>query len=160
MKIASQKPTVSSISPSTSEFERQLAKSDEEMSPLIPNEPVLEESNSSARKRIARELITPSKSGGSESDKSMFSSASSSAKKRGRFSLGSPHDRNKKSETNSVKRKLLQNDNDDDDDDDDIIIPMKGDIFSSTRFLFYFIFSPNTVTKKSRISMYFFSMLL
>lgn len=133
VKIASQKPTVSSISPSTSEFERQLAKSDEEMSPLIPNEPVLEESNSSARKRIARELITPSKSGGSESDKSMFSSASSSAKKRGRFSLGSPHDRNKKSETNSVKRKLLQNDNDDDDDDDDIIIPMKGDIFSSTR---------------------------
>ncbi|XP_033215963.1 Fanconi anemia group D2 protein isoform X2 [Belonocnema kinseyi] len=57
----------------------------------------------SPRKRFLS-LKTPSKDGGNESDVSLFSSGSSSAKKRGKLSFISPGNKNKNSEVNTDAR--------------------------------------------------------
>ncbi|XP_051168863.1 Fanconi anemia group D2 protein-like [Leptopilina boulardi] len=127
VKNPSPKPTTSSVSPNTSEFERQLTQSDDEMSP-VRQVLGIKESNESAKKRIERELTTPSKNGGSDSDQNIFSSGSSSSKKRGNFSLRTPNDKNndnEESNSKKAKRRLLANDDD--------ISPIRGNIFSSTR---------------------------
>lgn len=134
VKKTSQRPSVQSVSPNTSEFERRLFQSDTEVSPVRPVEKEKEKENDdSAKKRLLRELTTPSKSGGSDSDQNIFSSGSSSATKKGRLSLGTPKDKNDDNETTPVRknvsRRILENDD---------ISPIRGNIFSSTRFVSHF----------------------
>ena len=88
------------------------------------------ESRISPRKSLLT-LKTPSKDGGSESDASLFSSNSSSAKKRGRLSLRSPGDVDKDDNVNTdarlnVSRRILNS---------QVGSPVRDPSLSNSRFL-------------------------